>query len=164
MRKRLCLMLTLTLLIPVAAMVADANEPSAGAANETAAGVEASEQPTLDPGVIEELLLSAGGNVQVLTLRGQLPSRTPREVAQPCLAGDADLCGFGERLVQARPCLASGDCPAYQTWEQVMGEAGVRPAPESAVRAVALTVPSLGTQSFEPPPLDVQSPEPDERD
>jgi len=163
MKKRLCLLLTLTLLIPVAAILADANEPSAGSANEPEAGVEANDQPALDPSAIKELLLSAGANVQVQTLRGELPFRIPRQGAQPCLAGDADLCGFGERPVQARPCLAAGDCPAFQTWEQVMGEAGVRPAPESAMRAVVLTAPSVGTPSFELPSSEVRSPEPDPR-
>lgn len=53
-----------------------------------------------------------------------------------CLAG-SDLCDFGARIVREAPCLAAGDCPAYESWQRVMGQPGIRRAPESAIRAAA---------------------------
>ena len=68
----------------------------------------------------------------------QLAEPSPRLRSQPCLAAGGegpDLCGFGVAISEAKPCLAAGDCPAYETWERVMGTPGVEPAPESKVRA-----------------------------
>ena len=56
-----------------------------------------------------------------------------------CLAADPELCEFGAFVTRSRPCLAAGDCPAYEAWERVMGSPGPRPAPESTIRAAGLT-------------------------
>ena len=58
---------------------------------------------------------------------------------QPCLAAegeDSKLCQFGAAIGRAKPCLAAGDCPAYESWEQVMGVPGIEPAPQARPRAI----------------------------
>ena len=55
--------------------------------------------------------------------------------AAPSGTAPSDLCDFGVFVTRSKPCLAAGDCPAYEAWDKVMGAPGIRAAPESAVRA-----------------------------
>ncbi len=71
-----------------------------------------------------------------------------------CLAAggaesDDSICDAGARITRAKPCLAAGDCPAYEAWEEVMGTPGVRPAPRSMTRAAYRT-----PEPVEPPAQD----------
>ena len=64
----------------------------------------------------------------------------PERPTGMCLAAEGagpgdSICDFGARVSQAKPCLAAGDCPAYEAWEEVMGTPGVHPAPRSMARA-----------------------------
>ncbi len=78
-----------------------------------------------------------------ITFRTSPPARKVRQI---CLAagenatdGEAtDICQFGAAVSQAPPCLASGDCPAYESWERVMGSPGIQQAPETKVRAAVV--------------------------
>ncbi|MEM7586371.1 MAG: hypothetical protein AAF560_23465 [Acidobacteriota bacterium] len=59
-----------------------------------------------------------------------------------CLADDdSDVCAYGAALSRQRPCLAGADdCPAYESWEHVMGAPGVMPAPEDLTSAATVVV------------------------
>ncbi len=64
--------------------------------------------------------------------------KRPARAYQICLANNdqaTDVCQFGAAVSRAQPCLAGGDCPAYESWEEVMGAPGIRPAPENRIRA-----------------------------
>lgn len=58
-----------------------------------------------------------------------------------CLAGDSK-CEAAAAVTGMKPCLAAGDCPAAEAWEEAMGEIGVRPAPQTMTRAnIRLSLP-----------------------
>ncbi len=55
-----------------------------------------------------------------------------------CLAagepGDS-LCAAAAAITRMEPCLAAGDCPAVEAWEQAMGQMGIVQAPQTMTRA-----------------------------
>lgn len=154
---RFCFVLALALLVPMTVALAGANDPASSNERENAAGDAASEPEIAELAEALKELHADRGDASWQTIQRGLLIPTPRDHRGICLAADPNLCDYGARLMQERPCLAAGDCPAYESWQQVMGESGVRPAPESAIRAAGL-VPATRLEAS--PVLPEEWPEP----
>ncbi|MCP3956289.1 MAG: hypothetical protein GY719_00400 [bacterium] len=142
----------LILILPLQVSGASPPPPERPAPSESPAP---SERPAPDPGVTFRIAAPDAAEGPIWSAPKGFPYPSAREPAnrilqgrvQPapdvrtgvCLAADPELCGFGAFVARSKPCLAAGDCPAFEAWERVMGSPGPRPAPESTVRAAGLT-------------------------